>query len=70
MGRIYYSLRTNKHEMVTVTVRLIYEYFVFCRTYYYSTYTVNVIVNVCMIKNALNTMPHSMSIYILLDIWQ
>ena len=33
-----------KHEVVTVTVHLIYKCFVFCRAYYFSMYTVNLLV--------------------------
>ena len=62
-------LVTINKRLVTVTVRLIYEYFVLCRAYYYSIgEPVNVIVNACMIMNALNTVPHFMCMYILLDI--
>ena len=56
-----------------MTVHLIYECFVFCRAYHYNMYIIhvdlllNVTVNVRMIMNAHNTMPHSMCMYILHD---
>ena len=64
----YFTLLFIKHEVVIVTVLLIYEYFVLCKilSSIYTLLTVSV-VNVCMIMNTLNTMPHSVCMYILFD---
>ena len=54
-----------------VTVHLIYEYFMVYPSYYCSI--INIVCYCyceCMIMNALNTMPHSMCMYILCDTWQ
>ena len=40
----------NETEVVAVTVRLIYDHFVFCRAYYYSIYNVSLLLllSVCV----------------------